>query len=710
MITIYAEKPDVGKKIAAALDKITLAGGQTVSFEKISAYDKAIKAQQFKDGYLLINYNGQKTYVTWGYGHLCELKQAYDYDEDYKNWKNIPLPFIPSSYDVKVKDTTAKQFAIVKKLLNSSDYIINATDFDREGNLIFEYLMRAANCKKPHKRVCLTSQTKEGFLEAFADLKTPEQVKPITDAGVGRSIADWVIGSNLTVAMSLKYNSGILSIGRVQTPTLNMLVKRTLAIKTFVSTPYYTINAVFKTANGDEYTAEHKTKKFEIKSEAEEIVSSILGYPGKVKSIDKKITKKEAPSLYNLSALQMDANSKYGFTLAKTLQVAQELYEAGFTTYPRTDSQFLTEDMPPVIDAVLDSLSKIPEYTDYIQGHTRYINQKKYFNNSKVTSHYAIIPTKVIPSNLSEDQRKIYDLIARSVIMMIYDAAQIEKTTVTTEVNGQEFVSNGSIMQKPGWTVIDKGSKDTWLPDLSIGDIVQGTYKINDKMTEPPKPYTDKTLVSAMISAGKELDDEELKKYMESGVQGIGTEATRAAIIEALIKRGYAERSGKKIVATEKGIALINILPLSEIKSAELTAKWEYRLNEIANGRDNLNSFIKDIENVTKDWCEKITSVSSSPDVFTNSTSRGEADLICPVCGSPISKKNWGWGCTNYKNGCKFTVNAVIAGKKLTDAQVKKLITKGQTSVIKGFKSKAGKSFDAALAVDENFKVVFVFS
>lgn len=710
MITIYAEKPDVGTKIAAALDKITLSGGQTVSFEKLASYDKAIKAQRSKDGYFIINYKGQKTYVTWGYGHLCELKQAYDYDEDYKNWHNIPLPFIPDKYEVKVKDATSKQFSIVKKLLNSSDYIINATDFDREGNLIFEYLMQASNCKKPYKRACLTSQTKEGFIEAFDNLKTSAEVRPITDAGIGRSIADWVIGSNLTVAMSLKYNSGVLSIGRVQTPTLNMLVERTLAIKNFKPTPYFTISAVFKTKKDEQYNAEYKIKKIDTRNEACEIVSSITGLDGKVKSVDRKITKKEAPSLYNLSSLQMDANSKYGFTLAKTLQIAQELYEGGYTTYPRTDSQYLTEDMLPTINSVLDSLEKIPEYKDYISGHTRYINQKKYFNNSKVTSHYAIIPTKDIPSGLSDDQQKIYDLIARSVIMMIYDAAQIEKTTVITDVNGHEFISNGSVIQKPGWTIIEKSGKDVWLPPLSIGEVVSGTYKVNDKMTEPPKYYTDKSLVSAMISAGKELDDEELKKYMESGVQGIGTEATRAAIIEALIKRGYAERSGKKIAATEKGIALISILPLQEIKSAELTAKWEYRLNEIANNRDNLNSFIKDIENLTCDWCSKITNSTTEVAAFAVSNSAGQTDLKCPICRSPIAKKAWGWGCSGYKNGCKFSINATIAGKKLTDTQVKTLITKGKTPKIKGFNSKTGKKFDAYLTLDENYKVVFAFS
>lgn len=708
MITIYSEKPDVGKKIAAALDCITLSNGKQISFDRIKDNDKSIKAQQFKDGFLKITFECEETYVTWGYGHLCELQNAYDYNADYKNWRNLPMPFIPDEYKVKVKDGTKKQFNIVAKLFAKSRLIINATDYDREGELIFYYLMVAANCKKTFKRAHFASQTKDGIIEAFSHLKSADQVKPMTDAGRARSIADWVVGCNLTVATSLKYNnSGVLSIGRVQTPTLNLLVERELAIKNFTPEKYYTVEALFSTTSGEKYRGEHSKKRFDSLAEAKAVIDKIRGKDGVVKDVSKKVITKEAPLLYSLSALQMAANSKYGFTLAETQNIAQELYEGGFTTYPRTDSQYLTEDMEPTINKTMDMLEKIPEYASFVSGKQRRYNKKRYFDNSKVTSHFAIIPTLTIPLNLTPNQQKIYDLIARSVIMMLYGPAKIERTSVITDVIGQEFVSSGSVLLDKGWMIVDNVSKDDVLPILTVGEKVSGTYEAKEKETEPPKHYTDKTLIAAMISAGKDLDDEELKKVMNAGIKGIGTEATRAAIIEALIKRGYAERKKKSVVATEKGIALINILPLKEIKSAELTAMWESKLNDIAEGKGNFDKFIKDIELTTKEWCNKINTTDNKKSI--SSSESTESSILCPVCGKPIVKRNWGWGCSGYKDGCKFSISLTIAGKKLTDKQVETLIKERETHVIKGFKSKTGKEFEAMLVLNDENKIIFEF-
>ncbi len=707
MIVIYAEKPDVGNKIAAALDKITLSSGKTVTFSNLKTEEKAVKSQQFKDGFLKIKYLGDDCYVTWGYGHLCELKAAVDYDPDYKNWAKMPMPFIPDKYEVKVKDEVKKQFNLVRDLMKKASLIINATDYDREGELIFSYLYEAARLKVPFKRAHFSSQTEEGLKDGFKTLLSEKDVEPITNAGRGRSIADAVVGWNMTAKMTLKAQTHeVLSIGRVQTPTLNILVERELAIRNFVPEPYYTINAEFTTSSSETYKAEHVNKKFKTNAEAKAVFDKINGKDGTVTNIEEKITKKEAPNLYSLSSLQMAANSKYGFTMAKTLEVAQQLYEAGYTTYPRTDSQYLTEDMVPVVNEVLDILAKnSPIYNGFIDGKGKVTKTKKYFDDSKVQSHFAIIPTKVYPKSFATtDQEKLYDLIARSVIMMLYKEAEILNTKVITTVEDEDFVSNGKVVKDAQWMTVDTVSKDELLPKLAKGQKVTGEYKLNEKMTEPPKRFTDKTLLSAMLNAGKEIDDEALKKAMAAlDVHGIGTEATRAAIIETLVTRKYVERDKKSIYPTERGIQLIKILPIEEIKSAELTAKWEQRLNDIALGKESLPHFVADIENITRKWVKEL-----DEKIEEGSVSTREAVGTCPVCGKDILKMKWGYGCSGYKEGCKFTIPAEIAGKKLTEKNVISILEKGCTPVIKGFKSKSGKTFDASLKIEEG-KVAFDF-
>lgn len=706
MITIYAEKPDVGNKIAAALDKITLNDGTIVTFANLKAKEKPVKSQQFKDGFLKINYMGQECYVTWGYGHLCELKSAQDYDPDYKNWAKMPMPFIPDSYEVKVKDEVKKQFNLVRDLFKKSSLIINATDYDREGELIFSYVYEASRVKVPFKRAHFSSQTEEGLQDGFKTLLSEADVEPITNAGRGRSIADAVVGWNMTAKMTLKTQTHeVLSIGRVQTPTLNILVERELAIRNFVPEPYYTISAEFTTKSGETYKGDHAAKKFKTNAEAKAVFDKINGKQGTVTDIETKLSKKEAPNLYSLSSLQMAANSKYSFTMAKTLEVAQQLYEAGYTTYPRTDSQYLTEDMEPTINEVLDVLSKNnPTYHGFIDGRGKVTKTKKYFDDSKVQSHFAIIPTKIYPKSLTADQEKLYDLIARSVIMMLYKEAVIENTKVTTTVEDENFISNGKVVKDAQWMTIDTVSKDELLPKLSKGEIVNGEYKLNEKMTEPPKRFTDKTLLNAMLNAGKEIDDETLKKAMAAmDVHGIGTEATRAAIIETLVNRKYVERDKKTIYPTERGIQLIQILPIKEIKSAELTALWEQRLNDIALGKESLPKFVADIENLTRKWVDELEEKISEGSVSTK-----EVIGKCPVCGKDIVKLKWGYGCLGYKEGCKFTIPAEIAGKKINEKQAIMLLEKGKTSTIKGFKSKSGKLFDAALKVSGG-KVEFDF-
>lgn len=716
MITILAEKPDVGNKIAAALDHITLASGKTVDFAALKANEKAVKAQQAKDGFLKIRYGGDDCCVTWGFGHLVQLKDAADYDPAYKSWYKLPKPFIPAAYELKLRTDgsafdarTKKQFALIKKLFAQSDCIINATDFDREGEVIFSYIYELAECQKPVQRVCFASQTKEGILDAFAHLKTREEVRNIEQSGRMRGVADWVVGINLTVAMTLKSHvrGEVFSIGRVQTPTLRMLVDRELSIRNFKPEPYYTLDAVFKTAARETYAATHAKKRFTDRAEAERILNSIRGKPGTVTEIEEKRFERDVPQLYSLSALQMDANAKYGMTLKETLAAAQALYDGGYTTYPRTDSRYLTEDMVPTVNRVLDSLQKDETYAPLIDGRKRSFPKWRYFNNKKVESHFAIIPTVSRPKSLSGHQAKIYDLICRSVICMLYGNAVLNRSTVTTEVAGEPFVASGTTVIDPGYMAVTGREKETVLPKLAVGDVVSGTYELKAKETEPPKRYTDKTLLAAMIAAGKDLEDEELKKILaDPSVAGIGTPATRDAIIETLLKRGYAERSRKTLSATDKGIALIQSLPIEAIQSPALTAKWEKRLHEIERGNEQADAFQKDIERSVAVWCRQIQEATVVPPSKIE-TPNAEA-IPCPVCGKPLKKQSWGYGCSGYKDGCRFSVGR-ICKKTLTEAQLKRLVTVRDTGLMKGFKSKNGKPFSAHLLLDENNKIVFRF-
>lgn len=715
MITILAEKPDVGNKIAAALGVITLATGKKIDFRSLKASEKAVKAQQSKDGYLKIQYMGQDCYVTWGFGHLGELKQAYDYDPEYKAWYKMPLPFIPKKYELTVKSSQEKawneklqkQFMLIKKLFNKSDLIINATDFDREGEVIFAYIYELARCKVPVKRACFSSQTEDGIKDGFGKyLKDSAEVKPIEIAGRMRGIADWLVGANLTVAMTLKNNGqGVFSVGRVQTPTLALIVKREKEIAAFSSKPYYVVQANFTTDKGEEFKAEITGDKIEDRTDAECILFHIDKAPGVVKEFTGKKVKKEAPQLYSLSALQMECSSELSMTADQVLEAAQHLYDNGYTTYPRTNSRFLTEDMVPVIDTLLDKLKAVPEYAPLIDGRAKTYNKPHYFDNTKVESHFAIIPTGTIPTGLTPKQQQVYDLICRSVIKMLYGDALLEQTQALIDVEGVEFKAKGNVVVEKGWMAVDKPKKkDEILPRLTVGEKLAGAYEVVEKKTKPPKRYTDGTLIAKMLAAGKDLDNSELAKILsDPKTGGIGTEATRAAIIKTLVDRGYIKREKKAIHATEKGISLIDRLPLEQIKSAEMTAKWEQRLNDIARETEDAAKFRADIEQAVREWISEISSKVEA----TKPTST-TLPALCPLCGAPIRTCSVGYGCSSYKEtGCKFMISQ-ICGRKLTENEVIKLINEGQTEELKGFKSKTGKLFSAKLKLVDG-KVVFDF-
>lgn len=721
MVVIFAEKPSVGAKIAAALGGIKTQSG-TIDFSELDRKEKTVKALQ-ANGYLDTFYAGKPCIVTWGYGHLVELKQAKDYCAEYAQWKKMPLPFVPERYEIRLKEGTAqmserikRQMTVISRAFRHAEYIVNATDFDREGEVIFSYIYEYTGATAPVKRACFTSQTKEGFVQAFKTLRPGSEMKKIDAAGRARNIADWLVGANLTVGATL-FSGGdsVMSIGRVQTPTLKIVVDRELEIRNFQPVPYWTLDAVFTTQKGETYKGKCATDRFMSRADASALLRKISKH-GTVVSLEKKCLKKEVPNLYSIAALQMDANAIYGYTLKDTLDTVQKLYEGGYVTYPRTSSQYLTEDMEPVVNAVLDRLSTVSEYRRLLLGKARAFDFPHWFDDSKVSSHYAIIPTGQIPENLSDKEMKIFDLIARSVIRMCYAEAVIEQTKIVTSVNTTDaepvhFLSTGTVVSSQGWYAVTPPKRrdgEESLPSLSEGEIVEGAYTDTEHMTEPPKRFTDKTLLAAMISAGKQVEDAELKKIlMDPSVNGIGTGATRDSILETLIRRGYMERQKKSFVATERGIRLIQNIPIEEVKSPELTARWEQRLANIANGKESAETFLGDIEAAVKQWCESLSTnkeqiaVKPAPD----------AEYRCPVCGEAVLRMPWGWRCKNYENrNCTFEISNKILGKTIGKQNVLLLMSGKRTGLIKGFISKRGKPFDAYLQWDpESARIQFEF-
>lgn len=462
MIVIYAEKPDVASKIAAALDKITLKDGTEVTYAQLEldSLRKRVVAQRTKDQYLKIHYMNDECFVIWGVGHLCSLKQAVDYDPNYRNWRNIPTPFLPN-YEIKAEKRTLKLFQNAKRLFHQADLIVNATDDDREGELIFHYVYQLSGATTPFQRVVLHEQTEQGFREAFLpkNLKSEAQVRNIASAGCARANIDALYGWNLTKDMTLKFAppKTVYSIGRVQTPTLRMLVDRENEILQFQPEDYYVLQGTFQSFSGEEYTGIHESKKIKDRSEAENLLLKVQGGRGTVTDVTAKDSYKEIPLLYDLAALQADANAMYGFSAAYTQKLAQSLYDKGYTTYPRTESRVLNDGMEPMVIKVLSMLQRQPSYQKYFAGRTYQIGGKRFFDSSKVDSHYAIVPTGMdvrTGKGITAEEGKLFDLIARSVIRLTYRQAVIRQMEVITEVNGECFHTKGTAIKDPQWICV----------------------------------------------------------------------------------------------------------------------------------------------------------------------------------------------------------------------------------------------------------------
>ncbi len=608
MIVCIAEKPSVAKDIA-----------------------RIIGATSAHEGYM----EGNGYQVTWTFGHLCTLKEPHDYTPMWKTWSLTSLPMIPERFGIKLIDQPSikKQFAIIEGLMQKADRIINCGDAGQEGELIQRWVMQKAGAKCPVSRLWISSMTDEAISEGFSQLKDQADYQPLYLAGLSRAIGDWLLGMNATRLYTLKYgqNRQVLSIGRVQTPTLALIVNRQKEIENFKPEPYWVLATVYRATT---FTA---TKgKFTSKEEGEEAFKTIEGKPFTVTKVEKKEGKEQPPQLYDLTSLQVDCNKKFGYSAEMTLNLIQALYEKKYTTYPRVDTQYLSDDIYPKCPQTLNGLYQTKfggqaVYAPFIKpiGGKPLKKTKRVFDSSKVTDHHAIIPTGVVPQNLSDAERNVFDLIARRFIGVFLPDCKFSTTTVLGEVDGVEFKVTGKEILEPGWRVVREKSTESsensdnsensekedkeekTLPTFVKGESGDHQPTLTEKWTTPPPYYTEATLLRAMETAGKFVEDEALRAAMKEN--GIGRPSSRAGIIETLFKRHYIKRERKRLVATPTGIELIDLIREELLKSCELTGIWEKKLRDIEHKKYDPQQFINELK-------EQITEIVN--DVMRDSTNR----------------------------------------------------------------------------------------
>ena len=572
MIVCIAEKPSVAKEIADILG-----------------------ARSRHDGY----YEGNGYQVTWTFGHLCTLKEPHDYTPMWQKWSLSSLPMIPPRFGIKLINDKGieKQFAIIERIMQSADMIVNCGDAGQEGELIQRWVMQKAQAKCPVKRLWVSSLTEEAIREGFATLKDQSEYQALYEAGLSRAIGDWLLGMNATRLYTIKYgkNRQVLSIGRVQTPTLALIVKRHLEIANFVPQPYWELKTVYR-----DTTFSVTEGRFDSEEKGREALEKITGQPFTVTDVTAKNGTELPPKLYDLTSLQVDCNKKFGLSAEQTLQTIQSLYEKKVTTYPRVDTTFLSDDIYPKCPNILKGLRDYQTLTMPLMDKPL-IKSKKVFDNKKVTDHHAIIPTGVYPQGLTDLEKKVYNLVATHFIAVFYPDCKFRTTTVLGESAGVEFKTSGKVITEPGWRVVfageatdDDKEKENILPDFTKGESGPHTPGLAEKWTQPPKNYTEATLLRAMETAGKLVEDEELRDAMKEN--GIGRPSTRAAIIETLFKRNYIKREKKNIVATQTGIELIGLIRNELLKSAELTGRWEKKLRDIEKRQYEAKTFIEELK------------------------------------------------------------------------------------------------------------------
>ncbi|MCW3063374.1 MAG: topoisomerase [Solirubrobacterales bacterium] len=704
---VIAEKPSVGQDLARVLP---------------GAFTKG-------EGFL----DGPDHVVSWAVGHLVQLADPEEYDPKFKKWRMADLPIAPERFKLEVRDERSrKQMTVIKRQLGRDDVdlVVNACDAGREGELIFAYVYEKAGAKKPVQRLWLNSMTTQAIKEAFEHLRPAEELANLEAAARSRSEADWIVGMNATRAATIRLRSsfdGAVSLGRVQTPTLAILARREEEIRAFVPEPYWVVDATFAATGERVYEGRfHAGANPRIASadEATAIVEAARGQTGVITKLEKTTRKERAPLLYDLTTLQREANSRFGFSARRTLGAAQSLYEEHKAlTYPRTSSRYLTGDMVPEIKPIARLVGERAEYragSEYVLG-LDVLPLGRVVNDAKVEDHHAIIPTRAERhpvDKMKPDELKIYDLVVRRFLAVFHPEAVFENTRVETTVASHVFRTRGKVMLVPGWRGVygeeadaerpaeDDEGREQRLPKLERDEQVDvRKVDLEEKVTQPPRRYSEGSLLAAMETAGKLVDEEELREAMKDS--GIGTPATRAAIIERLLDVGYVEREARALVVTEKGINVIRFLGEHQLTSPGMTGDWERRLGRIERGEESRKSFMGDIVEFTRGTVEEL-------DVKLKEVRVPRANLgPCPVCGRDIVENRKGFSCWSKEDpGCGFVIWKGKAGKTLNAAVAKELIEHGRTAKpVTGFKSRNGRSFRARLAIqqgeDEKWRVEF---
>jgi DNA topoisomerase-3 len=697
---VIAEKPSVGRDLARMLP---------------GAFQK-------HDGYL----ETDDHVMTWAVGHLVQLAEPDEYDAKFKKWRMADLPIVPDRFKLVVRDERSKkQMSVITRLLKRDDVdrVVNACDAGREGELIFAWTYEKANACLPVERLWLSSMTTAAIKSAFGDLRPRDDFERLEQAARSRSEADWIVGMNATRAATIRLRSsfdGAVSLGRVQTPTLALIARREEEIRAFKPEAYWLVDATFEPTGGDagrSYAGRFHAgaqPRLKTAAEAEAIVAAVRGRPGTITKLEKSTKKERAPLLYDLTSLQRDANTRFGFSARRTLAAAQRLYEEHKAlTYPRTNSRFLTGDMAGEIKPTAELVGERREYARaaaYVTGLDT-LPLGRVVNDAKVTDHHAIIPTRTEHpvDRMSDDDRRIYDMVARRFLAVFHPDAVFESTRLETTVVQHVFRTRGRVLVVPGWRGVygegfedrsqgdeDEGG-DQALPKLEQGEPTR-TLDVGaeEKETKPPRRYSDASLLAAMETAGKLVDDDELREAMKDS--GIGTPATRAAIIERLIDVGYIERDARSLVCTEKGLNVIRLLDGHALTSPGMTGDWEHRLGRIELGEETRERFMHDIAEFARGTVVEL-------DAKLKEVRIPRANLgPCPVCGHDIVENRKGFSCWSREDpGCGFVIWKSKAGKTLPQAVARELIATGRTArPVTGFKGRSGKSFRARLALQQS--------
>ncbi|WP_288956095.1 DNA topoisomerase 3, partial [uncultured Polaribacter sp.] len=698
-----AEKPSVAREIANILG-----------------------AKTKRDGF----YEGNGYAVTYTFGHLCTLLEPKDYKPHWKSWDLNNLPMLPERFDTKVTGDSGikKQFNIVKGLFEKADVVINCGDAGTEGELIQRWVINQCNYKGKVQRLWISSLTEEAIKDGFNNLESSEKYDNLYYAGYSRAIGDWLLGLNATRLYTVKFGGykQVLSVGRVQTPTLAMLVNRYFEIQNFKPQPYWELQTTYRNT-----LFNYEDGRFLKKEDGQILADKVAQSEFEIVSVTKKKGKEYAPKLFDLTGLQVYCNNKFGFSADETLKMVQKLYEMKVVTYPRVDTTFLPNDLYPKVHGILSKLTNYSELTQPLLG-KKIKKTKRVFDDKKVTDHHAIIPTG-IQGNLQYNQQQVYDIITKRFIAVFYPDSDVSNTSVIGKAAEVPFKTTGKEIINKGWRVVfeteeSKVKKElnaqATLPSFAKGEKGKHEPSFLEKETKPPRNYTEASLLRAMETAGKQVDDDEMRELMKEN--GIGRPSTRASIIETLFRRKYIERKKKLVLPTQTGIDLINIIDNELLKSAELTGRWEKRLKEIERGEFNAGTFINNMKKMVDELVYEVRSnkikkrISSNNDVSSsaveNSTkpktkkstkSKLVAGKICPKCKSgKLLKGSTAFGCSEYKNNCKFKISFQFLDKKISENQIIRLIDKGCTTNLKGFKID-GKSTEGLVRFDDDFELKF---